>query len=253
MSHATFLIKHIPLLSADDQLQDPRLLLSTIEQDMLCQALSNLKHLTALTLPTVANSQLLDTIATHLKLRSLDVSCSTNVTDYGLMSLIGDQSLSKNTLQQLYLDGTSVTTNGIMLLLANLQQLELLKSPSLERALDMIVSEKRSLNLTKITVGRFWDASDILQNIQSLCPKLVHLVLPNISLDQCMTLKNLNKLSDLAHLHIGQIKFDRLVPALATFGNKLLSFTFSNFVDTVDLSQIAKSCPHLECLGLNAG
>ena len=241
------------MLSADDQLQDPRLLLSTEEQDMLCQALSNLKHLTALTLPTVANSQLLDTIATHLKLRSLDVSCSTNVTDYGLMSLIGDQSLSKDTLQQLYLDGTSVTTNGIMLLLANLPQLELLKSPSLERALDMIVSEKRSLNLTKITVGKYWDASDILQNIQTLCPKLVHLVLPNISLDQCMTLKNLNKLSDLAHLHIGQIKFDRLVPALATFGNKLLSFTFSNFVDTVDLSQIAKSCPHLECLGLNAG
>ena len=220
---------------------------------MLCQALSNLKHLTALTLPTVANSQLLDTIATHLKLRSLDVSCSTNVTDYGLMSLIGDQSLSKDTLQQLYLDGTSVTTNGIMLLLANLPQLEILKSPSLERALDIIVSEKRSLNLTKITVGKYWDASDILQNIQTLCPKLVHLVLPNISLDQCMTLKNLNKLSDLAHLHIGQIKFDRLVPALATFGNKLLSFTFSNFVDTVDLSQIAKSCPHLECLGLNAG
>ena len=110
---------------------------------MLCQALSNLKHLTALTLPTVANSQLLDTIATHLKLRSLDVSCSTNVTDYGLMSLIGDQSLSKDTLQQLYLDGTSVTTNGIMLLLANLPQLELLKSPSLERALDMIVNEKK--------------------------------------------------------------------------------------------------------------
>ena len=117
----------------------------------------------------------------------------------------------------------------------------------------MIVRENRSLSLTKITIGRFWNANDVLENLDILCPKLVNLVLPNVTLDQCLKLKNLSKLPNLVHLHIGQAKFDRLVPALQNFGPKLKTLTFSNFVDTVDLAQICKYCPNLESLGINAG
>ena len=120
-------------------------MLSTTEQNLLCKALVNLKSINSLTLPTVANTAILEVIATNLKLKILDLSCSTNVTDYSLMHLIGNQSLCNDTLQQLFLDGTSVTTNGIMVLLGNLP-LEILESPSLERALG---------NLFKVFVKKF--------------------------------------------------------------------------------------------------
>ena len=109
-------------------------MLPTQEQNLLCNALLNLKSVNSLILPTIANTAIIEIIASNLKLKILDLSCSTNVTDYSLMPLIGAQSLCNDTLQQLFLDGTSVTTNGIMVLLGNLP-LEILESPSLERAL----------------------------------------------------------------------------------------------------------------------
>ena len=97
----------------------------------------------------------------------------------------------------------------------------------------MIVREGRSLKLTKITIGRFWNVNDVLDNLDMLCPKLINLVLPNVTLDQCLKLKNLSKLSDLVHVHIGQVKFDRLIPALTEFGSQLKTLTFSNFLTVV--------------------
>ena len=63
------------LLFSDDQLQDPRLMLSSLEQDMLCQVLSNFHNLSSLTLPTIANSELLEVVAmTMTSLKTLGLS-----------------------------------------------------------------------------------------------------------------------------------------------------------------------------------
>ena len=63
------------LLFSDDQLQDPRLMLSSLEQDMLCQVLSNFHNLSSLTLPTIANSELLEVVAmTMTCLKTLGLS-----------------------------------------------------------------------------------------------------------------------------------------------------------------------------------
>ena len=69
------------LLFSDDQLQDPRLMLSSLEQDMLCQVLSNFHNLSSLTLPTIANSELLEVVAmtmTCLKTLGLFMSLPNN-------------------------------------------------------------------------------------------------------------------------------------------------------------------------------
>ncbi len=66
---------------SDDQLQDPRLMLSSLEQDMLCQVLSNFHNLSSLTLPTIANSELLEVVAmtmTCLKTLGLSIFLSNN-------------------------------------------------------------------------------------------------------------------------------------------------------------------------------
>ena len=72
-------------------------MLSSLEQDMLCQVLSNFHNLSSLTLPTIANSELLEVVSmTITSLKTLDISCSTNVTDFGLMALVGSTSKCKN-------------------------------------------------------------------------------------------------------------------------------------------------------------
>ena len=114
-------------------------MLSSLEQDLLCQVLSCFANLTTLILPTIANTELLEVVSMNMKkLKTLDISCSTNVTNFGLMSLIGATSKCKSTLEQLYLDGTSSTSDGIIVLLMNLPNLEVLESSLLERALDII-------------------------------------------------------------------------------------------------------------------
>ena len=50
-------------------------MLSSLEQDMLCQVLSNFHNLSSLTLPTIANSELLEVVAmTMTCLKSLGLS-----------------------------------------------------------------------------------------------------------------------------------------------------------------------------------
>ena len=70
-------------------MQDPRLILSESEPISLSQILNNFKNLQELILPTVANTVLLESIAKSMpNLKLLDISCSTNVTDYGITSLV---------------------------------------------------------------------------------------------------------------------------------------------------------------------
>ena len=181
----------------------------------------------------------------------LDISCSTNVTDFGLMSLVGATSNCKSSLEQLFLEGTSSTTDGIYGLLANLPMLEVLESSLLERALDLV--QDKALNLRKITIGRFWRGNDILKNLPEVCPKLSQIILPNVSPDQCNFLRNFAKMSNLNHVHIGQVKFSLFIPILSSFGPQLSTLTYSNFTETVNFALIMENCPNLECLGLNAG
>lgn len=237
----------------DDQLQDPRLMIPNAEQEMLSQVLSHLVNLSSLIMPTIANSQLLEVIAMNMHgLKCLDISCSTNATDYGLMALVGGSSRCKQSLQQLHLEGTSTTTDGIFILLANLPSLELLDSSLLERALDQITPDK-TLNLRKITVGRFWRANDILKNLPQVCSKLTQIILLNVPSDQCVLMGNFAKLAQLKHVHIGQVKIDPFVNVLTTFGNQLITLTYSNFSESVNLGRLIQHCPNLECFGLNAG
>ena len=227
-------------------------MLSSLEQDMLCQVLSNFHSLSSLTLPTIANSELLEVVAmTMTSLKTLDISCSTNVTDFGLMSLVGSTSKCITSLEQLFLEGTSSTTDGIFVLLANLPMLEVLESSLLERALDLI--QDKSLNLRKITIGRFWRGNDILKNLPQVCPELSQIILPNVSPDQCNFLRNFVQMTNLKHVHIGQVKFSLFIPILSSFGPQLTTLTYSNFTETVNFAEIMENCDNLECLGLNAG
>jgi hypothetical protein len=95
------------VLFSDDQLQDPRLLLSSIEQQLLVKVLSVFSGLSTLILPTVVNTEILETISACMtNLKSLDISCSTNVTDYGILVLAGFTSQCKH-LEEIFLEGTS--------------------------------------------------------------------------------------------------------------------------------------------------
>ncbi len=138
------------------------------------------------------------------------------------------------------------------MILARLRKLEVIESSLLERALDSLPTEE-VLKLKKVTVGRFWRNNDILMNLSGLCPDLNQLILPNISRDQIVHLQALSGLHDLAHLHLGQVKFQYLIPALVTLGPRLASFTYSNFSEFVDIGAIAQHCSQLQCLGINAG
>lgn len=218
---------------------------------MMCQILARFKNVTALVLPTIANSELLENVAVNMgKLKILDVSCSTNLTDYGLVSLVGANSNCKQSLAQIYLEGTSVTMDGIFMLLANLPALEICESTLLERVLDTITD--RPLNLRKITIGRFWKTDETLKNLPQICPQLCQILLLNVSQKQCQLLANFKDLSHLKHVHLGQAKFQDLIQVLPKFGPQMTSLTYSNFAETVNFTQIMKHCQNLECFGLNA-
>ena len=90
------------------------------------------------------------------------------------MSLVASTSKCKQSLVQLYLDGTSSTSDAIVVLLENLPNMEVLESSLLERALDIIDDTKIMLNLRKITVGRFWRGNDILIKLSMV----IHVFLP---------------------------------------------------------------------------
>ena len=227
-------------------------MLSSLEQELLGQVLSYFPNLTNLIIPTITNSEILEIISASLpKLKALDISCSTNVTDFGLMSLIGTNSRCKQSLKSLFLEATSSTTDGIFVLLANLPNLEVMESSLLERALDLITD--KVLNLRKVTIGRFWRGNEILKHLPEVCPKLCQVILPNITQDQCVHLQRFNQMSQLLHVHIGQVKFEALVPLLTIFGHQLKTLTYSNFTETVHFARIIENCPQLECLGLNTG
>ena len=212
------------------------------------------KNLQELILPTVANTELLEVIARSMKnLKLLDISCSTNVTDFSIMALITDDSQCCQVLEQIFLDGTSITTDGILILLAKMNHLELLESSLLERALDMVPIENRSLNLRKITVGRFWRGMDILQNLPKLCPKLCQIILPNLSPEECNFLQKFQQLPTLQHVYLAQVKYEALLSVLPYFGPQLKTFSYSNFTEYVDLTPLLKICSNLECLGINSG
>ena len=237
-------------------MQDPRLILSESEQISLSQILNHFKNLQELILPTVANTVLLESIAKSMpNLKLLDISCSTNVTDYGITSLVTPDVSQCHKLEQLFLDGTSITTDGVLILLVKLPLLETVESSLLERALDMVPVEKNTsgLNLRKITVGRFWRGSEVLQNLPDLCPKLCQIILPNLGNDECYLLQKFQKLPSLVHVYIGQVKFENLLPVLPYFGQQLKTFSYSNFTETVNLTPFIDACHNLECLGINAG
>ena len=227
-------------------------MLSSLEHDLLCQVLSQFHNLSTLIIPTITNSELLEVISISLpKIKTLDISCSTNVTDFGLMSLIGTNSKCKQSLEQLLLEGTSCTTDGIFVLLANLPKIEVMESSLLERALDLVTD--KTLNLRKVTIGRFWKSNQILKNLPQVCPQLCQVILPNISSDQVQFLQNFHQMAHLKHLHIGQIKFSQFGPILVNLGPQLTTLTYSNFTETANFAQIMEHCPNLECMGLNTG
>ena len=259
-------------LLSDNQLSDPRVLLSPAEQAQLIRTIQSFSNLSALIVPTVVNTEILEAISCHLKvLKILDISCSTNVTDYGIMALVGEhtvcnqleqvnylakmsivQKQKKSPKCQVFLEGTSITSDGILMILARMKKLEVIESSLLERALDSLPTEE-VLRLKRVTVGRFWRSNDILMNLTGLCPRLNQLILPNISRDEIVHLQALSGLNDLAHLHLGQVKFQYLIPALTTLGPRLASFTYSNFSEFVDMNTISQHCVQLQCLGINAG
>ena len=88
------------------------------------------------------------------RLKMLDVSFSTNVTDLGISASFGCDLCLCSKLEQIFLEGTSVTKASILLLLRKQRKLEVIESSHLGDALKSLARHLSDENSNELSLKK---------------------------------------------------------------------------------------------------
>jgi len=250
-----------------------RVRLGSREEGLVEDLLSRLSHLVVLKLHTVCTDQMMEIVSrTCLCLAGLDVSFSRNVTDTGIEMLCRYGESLPRTLQRIQLDGTSITSKGVLLLLENFHKLDKIDSPLMEKFLSSMqefyghssildaamAKEKRNsykLKSLSLCIRKYSDARpSITEMVSALFPYLEEIQIHHVHPKEVETLMFLKKLHYLQSIMIGGVSLNYLQPGLESMGKNLKTFRYLCYGahgGKIDISLISKNCKNLESLAIS--
>ena len=187
---------------------------------MLEDALSRLANVVILKLHTVCTDNMLKIISHSCShLISIDISFSKHVTDAGVELMCEDSSLLPPQLQQILVDGTSVTNKSVLCLLEHFPNLINIDSSLMEKFLlnmqnlfqnsDHNQDNRGSYKLKtlKLCIRKYSeDSPSIAQLIPILFPHLEDLVIHHVHPREFESLSYLKSLKHLKSFMIGAFK-----------------------------------------------
>jgi len=253
---------------AEPEFQLERVRLESREESLVEDLLSRLSHLVVLKLHTVCTDQMLEIISNTCQcLAGLDVSFSKNVSDSGIAMLCRDQSSSRKSVKELELEGTSITSKSILMLLESCNKLVNIESATMEDFLyDMqsVFSEtssfgdtthgymlkKLNLCIRKHSVNK----PSLIHIVSVIFPNLEELQIHYVHPKEAESLKFMKDLVSLRSLMIGVVGLEYLKTTFFSIGMNLVTFRYVFYgrdSGQIDLSIIQQNCRNLRTLSLS--
>lgn len=219
-----------------------------VKEDFMCfmyEIIKHLPHLTKLTIPHIANDNLLKHIGDYSKnMRQLDISGDTDITEIGLEYLCYGESKDKLTVIDIgSLGEENICHTDVALLLMNLPNLVSVVSYSfVGRSLLYILEQKDPA--FKCRLGYLHDTETkpkTLDAIVSACPNLQDLYL------DCPESGILSKLSNVHLRRLKLYKFicSEMLSLLESIGNYMRHVTVIKGRGTMEIHHLIRCCPNL--------
>jgi len=251
----------------EPQLELERVRLGSSEECLVHQVLSLGSHLGVLRVHTVCTDQMLAIVSqTCLCLAWLDVSFAKNVTDLGIGILCRKGTRFTDTIQQIQLEGTSVTRKSILILLESCKSLINIESSMLEEfLLEQQERFSQQINQDSQHGYKLKQLSLCIRNHCDVRPSVGHLVpiiFPNLEEIQIhfvhpKEVDSLGFLNNLHHLHslmIAVVDLEYLRPALTSIGKNLVTLRYVFYGGErghINISIIQQHCSNLQSLSLS--
>ncbi|XP_058812026.1 uncharacterized protein LOC131676753 isoform X2 [Topomyia yanbarensis] len=219
-----------------------------VKEDTLCymyEIIKHLPHLTKLTIPHIANDNLLKHIGDYSKnLRHLDVSGDTDITEIGLEYLCYGESKNSFTILDIgSLGEENICHTDIALVLMNLPNLVSLASYSfVGQSLMYILEQKNAAFKCKLAyIHDTKTKPKQLDAIVSTCPNLMDLYL------DCPESGILPKLTEvlLRRLKLYKFSCSELFTLLEAIGNSVRHLTVIKGRGTLEIHRLVRCCPNL--------
>jgi len=257
----------------EPEFQLDRVRLESREESLVEDLLSRMPHLVVLKLHTVCTDQMLDMLSrTCVCLAGLDVSFSKNVSDSGVEIFCRSSKTLQKTMKQIQLDGTSITSTGVLLLLESLTNLVSIESSLMEKFLtsmqelyshstlfDATVArnKKNSYRLKSLSlcIRKYSDMRpSITELVAALFPYLEKIQVHHVHPKEVETLLFLKNLHYLKSLMIGGVSLNYIRPGLESMGKNLKTFRYlcyGGHGGKIDISLISENCKNLENLAIS--
>jgi len=258
---------------SEPEFQLDRVRLEKREEMLVQEVLSRLPHLVMLKLRTICTDSMLLIIGeTCLCLAQLDLSFARNVTDQGIEHLCRSDTATSRTLRNIQLDGSSITSLGVLLLLESLPNLVSMESSLMEKFLTSMQelykhsslfdatkakgkSNCYSLKSLNLCIRKFSDIRpSITELVSTLFPYLEDIQIHHVHPREVETLLFLKNLHFLKSLMIGGVSLNYIRPGLESMGKNLKTFRYlcyGGHGGKIDLSVISENCRNLECLAIS--
>lgn len=219
-----------------------------VKEEFMCYMYEIIKHLpnlTKLTIPHIANDNLLKHIGDYSKnLRQLDISGETDVTDIGLEYLSYGESRNNLTVLDIgSLGEENVCHTDVAMLLMNLPNLVSLVSYSfVGRSLLYILENKDPAFRCKLAyVHDTGTKAKTMDAIVDTCPNLQDLYVDSPESNILSKLTNLS----LRRLKLYNFKCTELLSLLESIGNYTRHLTLIKGRGTMEIHRLIRCCPNL--------
>lgn len=217
---------------------------------LFCKLIQNLKNLTVLNIPYIANDEVLKCIGEYNKvLKLLDVSGETDITEIGIDAMLrGSSQLTRSlTVVNIGMYGDeNIDHTDVALLMRGLPNLTNLGSYSyVGKAINYIYNTDPDFTTKLNYVHDIRTNMRTMKAILALCPMIetIYLEEPDQGvLIQMKELRNMNKIK------LNKFQCHELHQLLEKIGHKIITLMLSGASGSFNFTRIAETCRNLESL-----